>query len=324
MAQTPTHEAAGTNSPAQSDSPRDLAVVAAKGFCMGAADVVPGVSGGTMAFILGIYQRLIDAIRAFDLTALGQVTRLDLRGAAARVDLIFLIALGLGLASALVFFTRVVPLPKLIRTDPELIYGLFFGLIAASIVVLLRGLGRVSGKDWISLGAGIVVGGTIISLVPTETPETSWFVFLASALAICAMILPGISGSFILLILQKYAYIFDAIGRFDFSIIIPFALGAATGLMAFSRVLSWLLSHYYRVTLVVIIGILLSSLWKIWPFQDRLYVTVRGKERLMSTEPLWPAALDATVLASLGLAAVGFIAVIAIERLARRSPDAAP
>ncbi len=285
---------------------------------MGAADVVPGVSGGTMAFILGIYQRLLEAIRAFDLTAARLALTFKLRELIARVDLVFLLALGLGIGSALLFFTRVVPLPTLIRTHPEHIYALFFGLIAGSIVILVRELGRLSANDWIAIVAGALVGFAVINMVPFETPEASWFVFVAGALAISAMILPGISGSFILLLLQKYAYIFDAIGRFDFSIIIPFGLGCATGLLLFSRILAWLLRHFYRATLVTIIGILVASLWRIWPFQDRQYVVVRDKERLMASFPEIPGQFADTEIAALGLAFLGLVAVLMLQFIATR------
>lgn len=285
---------------------------------MGAADVVPGVSGGTMAFILGIYQRLLEAIRAFDLTAARLALTFKLRELTVRVDLVFLLALGLGIGSALLFFTRVVPLPTLIRTHPEHIYALFFGLIAGSIVILVRELGRLSANDWIAMVAGALVGFAAINMVPFETPEASWFVFVAGALAISAMILPGISGSFILLLLQKYAYIFDAIGRFEFSIIIPFGLGCATGLLLFSRILAWLLRHFYRATLVTIIGILVASLWRIWPFQDRQYVVVRDKERLMASFPEIPGQFADTEIAALGLALLGLVAVLMLQFIATR------
>lgn len=306
------------STPKSKDSPSALALTAAKGFCMGAADVVPGVSGGTMAFILGIYQRLLEAIRAFDLTAARLALTFKLRELIVRVDLVFLLALGLGIGSALLFFTRVVPLPTLIRTHPEHIYALFFGLIAGSIVILVRELGRLRANDWIAIVAGALVGFAVINMVPFETPEASWFVFVAGALAISAMILPGISGSFILLLLQKYAYIFDAIGRFDFSIIIPFGLGCATGLLLFSRILAWLLRHFYRATLVTIIGILVASLWRIWPFQDRQYVVVRDKERLMASFPEIPGQFADTEIAALGLALLGLVAVLMLQFIATR------
>ena len=304
------------NSPGQKDSLAELGTLVAKGFCMGAADVVPGVSGGTMAFILGIYQRLLNAIKSFNISALRLLLGRRWRATLEHVDFMFVTALGLGILSALLFFTRVVPLPVLIRTHPELVYGLFFGLIIASVLVLVRELGRIRATDLIALLGGLVFGGLIISLVPTQTPEASWFIFLAAALAICAMILPGISGSFILLILQKYAFIFDAISRLDFSVIIPFGLGAIAGLMAFSRFLSWLLASYYRAMLLAIIGILIASLWKIWPFQERIYEVVRNKERLMASTPILPAGVDATSLGALALAVAGFIAVLLIQRLA--------
>ena len=306
------------STPKSKDSPSALALTAAKGFCMGAADVVPGVSGGTMAFILGIYQRLLEAIRAFDLTAARLALTFKLRELIVRVDLVFLLALGLGIGSALLFFTRVVPLPTLIRTHPEHIYALFFGLIAGSIVILVRELGRLRANDWIAIVAGALVGFAVINMVPFETPEASWFVFVAGALAISAMILPGISGSFILLLLQKYAYIFAAIGRFDFSIIIPFGLGCATGLLLFSRILAWLLRHFYRATLVTIIGILVASLWRIWPFQDRQYVVVRDKERLMASFPEIPGLFADTETAALGLALLGLVAVLMLQFIATR------
>jgi putative membrane protein len=288
----------------------------AKGFLMGAADVVPGVSGGTMAFILGIYRRLLEAIRSVDLTLLGMLRRGRLVEAARHVDLVFLLWLGAGIVAALAFFTRVVPLPKLIHTHPELVYGLFFGLIAASIVVLFRSLQGRRAADllWLAGGAGAGLG--LVTLVPVSTPDTAWFVFLSGAVAISAMILPGISGSFILLILRKYAYVFDAIGHLKIAVIIPFGLGIVTGLMVFSRALVWLLGHSYRQTVTAIIGLLIGSLWLIWPFQERVYETVRGKDRLVRSQPLWPDALDATVAGSVGLAVLGLVLVLVVSRLA--------
>ena len=289
--------------------PTPIVSIVAKGFCMGTADVVPGVSGGTMAFILGIYQRLLAAIRAFDLTALKLVMTGRFAEAVRHVDLVFLLALFGGIALALGVFTRVIPLPRLIVTHSQYIYALFFGLIAASIVVLLRGLAQINGMEWAALLGGAIAGGLIITLVPTQTPDTSWFVFIAGAIAISAMILPGISGSFILLVLQKYAYIFDALGRLELSILIPFGLGCITGLMAFSRVLTWLMAHYYRYTLVAICGILIASMWKIWPFQERTYATARGKKRLIDSSPILPTEFGPETGGVIALVLIGFAAV---------------
>jgi putative membrane protein len=289
-----------------------------KGFCMGAADVVPGVSGGTMAFILGIYERLLAAIRSVDLTWLGLLRQRRFADALRRLDLQLLLPLMLGIAAALAFFTRVVPLPALIRSDPELVYGLFFGLILASIPVLLLSLRPTSATQWLWILPGCVVGLLVVNLVPTNTPETSWFVFLCGTIAISAMLLPGISGSFILLLLQKYAYVFDAIGRLDLAVVAPFAGGCVLGLILFSRAIGWFLSRFPVPTMMVITGILMASLWKVWPFQERVFAMVRGKQRLLESQPVLPQALDASSLGALAMMAAGVAAVLAIDLVARR------
>ncbi|MCP3871192.1 MAG: DUF368 domain-containing protein [Gammaproteobacteria bacterium] len=306
----------------KSTGTKQSAVIAAKGFCMGSADVIPGVSGGTMAFILGIYPQLLAAINSFDLVWLRKVTRFDLKGALTHPHFGFLVPLGAGILAALLFFTRVVPLPQYIVSHPELVYGLFFGLIVASVLVLLRHIPRIDWNMLLHLAAGIVLGLTVVNLVPTTTPDASWFIFLCGMLAITAMILPGISGSFILLILGKYAYIFDALGHFRFSVIVPFVLGAATGLIVFSRFLGWLLHVYRQGTLMVITGLLIGSLWIIWPFQQRTYVEVRGKQRLIESIPTLPETLNATLLESVLLMVTGFVVVVALDRFAQKNAPA--
>ena len=287
---------------------------------MGAADVVPGVSGGTMALILGIYQRLLVAIRSFDLALLRLLAARRFRDAAEHIDIVFLIPLGAGILGAILFFTRIVSLPLLVRDHPEQIYGLFFGLIVGSIVVLLRMMGPMRLRDLVSLVAGTMIGLVVVTVVPFETPEEAWFIFLSGALAICAMILPGISGSFILLLLRKYEYVLNGVGHFDVAVILPFALGAASGLMLFSRLLVWMLKHHYRVTLTTIIGMLVGSLWVLWPFQARDYGLIRGKQQLVHSTPIWPAELGSSEALAVALGIIGVVAVVAIDMLARRKP----
>ena len=297
---------------------KDAALSFAKGFCIGAADVVPGVSGGTMAFILGIYRRLIEAIRAFDTVLVRLLIARRLRLAGEHVDLALLVPLALGILAALLFFTRVVPLPRLIETHPDFIYGLFFGLIVASIVVLLRSLDAIRPVEWAAIACGAIVGLGIVNLVPVATPDAPWFIALCGALAVSAMLLPGVSGSFLLLILRKYAVVFDGIGRFDPGIVVPFGIGVVVGLMAFSRLLAWLLREWYRMTLLAVCGLLVGSLWVVWPFQDRRYEMVRGQRRLISSDPMWPESAGDTTLGAVALIAVGFLFVTVIHRLARR------
>jgi putative membrane protein len=290
-----------------------------KGFCMGSADIIPGVSGGTMALVLGIYERLLKAISAVDRVWLRDIVHLRLPSALARNDLLFIMPLGIGILSAIIFFTKIVPLPALVLSHPEIIYGLFFGLILASVFVLLGEVENYRLNDLFPALAGIVLGLTVVNLVPVETPTAGWFLFLCGFVAICAMLLPGISGSFILLILGKYAYIINALGEFNLSVIVIFSAGALSGLLAFSKFIIWLLAHHHRNTLLVIKGILVGSLWVIWPFQERLYETVRGKEKLISSSPVWPPAFDSTVVWSVGLMLTGFALVVIIEQVSRRS-----
>jgi len=293
-----------------------------KGFCMGSADIVPGVSGGTMALILGIYERLLGAIRSFDRAWLDDLLNLRILDALRRNDLAFLLPLMLGIGSAILFFTRVVPLPALILSHPEQIYGLFFGLIVASIVILMREVNHYGVGEALTATVGVVLGLVIVNLVPMATPTALWFIFLCGFIAICAMLLPGISGSFILLILGKYAYIINALGSLDFPVIVTFAAGAAAGLVVFSRAIGWLLAHYHQTTLLVIKGILIGSLWIIWPFQERVYEVIRGKQRLVGSSPVWPDGFDATVAASMAWLVAGFVLVMAIHYFAGRNEPA--
>ncbi|KHD09027.1 hypothetical protein PN36_14115 [Candidatus Thiomargarita nelsonii] len=296
-------------------------ILAAKGFCMGAADVVPGVSGGTMAFILGIYERLIAAIRSFDVIWLQHVFKLDVKPALQRPHFGFLIPLVIGIFCALLFFTRIIPLPLLLHTHPEAIYGLFFGLIVGSVIALLPEAKRFDASMVLFLSIGIALGWFVVTLVPTNTPDAPWFIFLSGMLAISAMLLPGISGAFILLILRKYDTILNAIGHFNFMVLIPFGLGALTGLVVFSRFLGWLLERFYRATLLVIIGVLIGTLWVIWPFQVREYEMIHNKERLISSTPFWPDALTQPVIYALLMMVLGLALILILYAWAKRVPQ---
>jgi len=280
---------------------------------MGAADVVPGVSGGTMALIFGIYSRLINAIKSFDADWIKGFVKFDLEVILHRPHFTFLIPLFTGILVAILFFTRIVPLPVLIRTHPEIIYGLFFGLILGSVLVLMKETGSWTFKEFRFVIAGIAIGHLIFNMVPMETSNASWFIFLSGTIAISAMILPGISGSFILLMLKKYAYIFNAVGHFNFAVIIPFAIGMITGLVLFSRVLSWLLKTWYQETLSTIIGLLVASLWVIWPFQERIYEIIRGQERLLDSNPYIPQQINANVSMSIAMIIAGLLLVLILN-----------
>lgn len=257
---------------------RETPILMIKGFLMGSADVVPGVSGGTMALIVGIYTRLINAIKSFDGSFIRQLITFKFSGALSGVHWRFMALLLTGIFSAILFFTKVVPLQVYMFTDPEIIYGLFFGLILGSIFILIKALDSFGWWHAFFVLIGTLIGFWVVTLVPTETSESPFFVFLSGAVAICAMVLPGISGSYILLILRKYDYILSQVGKLGtvdtvdgLLLLLPFILGAIAGLALFTRLLSWLLDHYYVETIAVLIGFLIGSLYVIWPYQDRSY-----------------------------------------------------
>ena len=246
---------------------------------MGSADIVPGVSGGTMALILGIYERLLDAIKSVNGVFLKSFFTLKWKTAFQELHLKFLIFLFLGIFTALGFFTKVVPLQVYMFTHPEIVFGLFFGLILGSIYILYKTLNEISWQEILMSILGVAIGLWIVTLVPADTPEHPAFVFLSGMIAICAMILPGISGSYLLLIMRKYDYLLSNIGKIggvetmDGIIgLLPFMLGAVVGLAAFSRFLSWLLGKYHSQTISVLIGFLIGSLFVIWPYQNRDFV----------------------------------------------------
>lgn len=274
---------------------KEIPVLIMKGFLMGSADIVPGVSGGTMALITGIYDRLIFAIKSFDYQAVRYAFTLKIKKLFEKVHWRFFLFLGTGMVLAIFFFTRIVPLQVYMYTHAELIYGLFFGLIVGSIFVLIAEIENEnrSWKHLLPLIAGTLFGFWVVNLVPADTPENFWFIFLTGSIAISAMVLPGISGSYILLIFRKYDYILSELSLLGTSEtfsalinLIPFILGALTGLIIFSRVLSWLLKNYHAFTIMLLVGFLVGSLWVIWPYQEREYVEmVKSTERIALNDP---------------------------------------
>lgn len=263
-----------------------------KGFFMGSADVVPGVSGGTIALIFGIYYRFVNAIKSVDSKAIKLALTFRLGEVFGRVHWKFLLILLTGAFSAVLFFTRVIPLPELMHSHPELIYGLFFGLILGSVFLLVYDLKEFSWKIALYIAIGTIVGYQVVTLVPTETPDNALFIFLSGSIAISAMVLPGISGSFILLILRKYDTVLGSFGKLGgpetvdaLMVLVPFGFGILFGLAVFARLLSWLLKRFYTPTLCILIGFMAGSLYIIWPFQEQVFVdSVRTEIVLLQSE----------------------------------------
>ena len=288
---------------------RSWAAGVARGFCVGTADLVPGVSGATLAIVLGIYERLVAAIRGFDREFAGRLLRLDVRWAASRVDAGFLFPLLLGIAFAAAFFTRVVSLAELMETHRVAVQSFFFGLVVGALAVLLGEAGRGRALRWsgiATLAGGFAAGWGLAVAVPASTPEAAWFVFAAGVFSSAAMILPGISGAYVLVLLKKYVYVLAALGRLDLAILVPFGLGVAAGLALLSRVLGWLLGQFRGPTLLALAGLVAGSLWSLWPYRE----VVDGR-----AVPAWP---DALGMMNLLLAAAG-LALVAALHLASRA-----
>lgn len=241
------------------------AAVTFKGICMGAADVIPGVSGGTIAFIMGIYAELLDSIKSIN----GEAFRLLFKGKIGafwkHINGTFLASLLLGIMISVFSLAKL--MKYLLEFHPIPLWSFFFGLILASAVYILKGLDKWSIQNIISLLIGVATGAFICLASPGQTPDELWFIFLSGAIAICAMILPGISGSFILLLMGKYAFIMHAVTELNIPVLAVFAAGCAIGIISFSHFLSWLLKKYYMLTIALLSGFMVGSLLKVWPWK---------------------------------------------------------
>ena len=287
------------------------------GLAMGAADVVPGVSGGSMAFILGIYGRLLEAVAGFDLTFLALLGRGAWREAAARVQLGFLLPLLVGIGASVLLLVR--PITWLYADHRVLLFAFFFGLIVGSIVLIARHAHwGVSGL--IAMAAGVLGALLFVTRVPVTMPHDPFTIYWSGAVAIMAMILPGVSGSFLLLVLGQYQHVMEAVKGLQFGTLVPFALGCITGLLLFVRLLRWLLQRWHGQTVALLVGVMAGSLWKIWPFRVVLesVTNASGKLVVLRDALAWPSSGQALVAAAL-LMAVGVALVAALEQLQARA-----
>ncbi len=301
---------------------REAGLLTLKGLCMGTADIIPGVSGGTMALITGIYQQLLQAIQSADTKMAALLLKFDFKGALAKLHVRFLLALFLGIGAAIISLARLVN--YLLHTHPIFIWSLFFGLIAASVLVVSRYVSRWSLSTGTCFIAGGLLAWLIVNAVPVSTPETGGFIFFSGLVAICAMILPGISGAFILLILGKYEFITGCLKNpflvDNFITILIFCAGCLVGLTGFARVLNLLLDRYYNLTLAFLTGLMAGSLPRIWPWKEVVETKIiRGKEHVIQVRNMLPDAIDGAFLLAVGLAVVGFGVVIWLERVAAGS-----
>lgn len=297
----------------------DYLFVTLKGMAMGAADVVPGVSGGTIAFISGIYEELITSINSIDLSLFKTLRKEGFKSFWNQVNGNFLLALFVGIFISV--FSLAKFLSWLLENEPVLLWSFFFGLVLASVFFVGKEI-----KKWNIGTIAIFIGGAVVAYIITELPpnenvESLPYLFLSGALAVCAMILPGISGAFILVLLGSYKTILDAVHERDVKIVLVVIFGAVFGLLSFARLLKWMFSHYKNLTLALLTGFILGSLNKIWPWKTVLETKTFGDKTLVTNEMnVWPWDFsgDSQLVLAILLAMMGFSLIFILEKTASR------
>jgi putative membrane protein len=295
------------------------------GLLMGAADVVPGVSGGTIAFILGVYDRLISALSGVNKDSIKMLVKGDVKGLWQHFDGGFLLILGSGILTSIFLLAGLVT--HLLAVYPSYLWSFFFGLILASAYLLIR---QIQGFNWRHLSVmslGIVIGAGLSLLVPVHLNTSLLMVFFSGMVAICAMILPGISGSFLLLMMGMYGFIMSAIKSLDILVIAVFSAGALIGLLSFSKILHYLLNNARSMTLAALTGVMLGALVKVWPWKIvNVWGVVSGKKIPLEESLVLPWDLpDFQILTNLAspffFILMGFLSVLLISYIFLRNED---
>ena len=291
---------------------KDYAVLTLKGMAMGAADVVPGVSGGTIAFIAGIYDELINSIKSINMHSLKLLFTGKIAAFWKAVNGNFLFALLLGIAISVFSLAKLIT--YLLLNEPVLVWSFFFGLVLASTWFVTKDIKGWNWKTVAGFVGGAVIAYYITVATPAETSTNLMFIFLCGAIAICAMLLPGISGSFILVLLGKYFYVMEAVKTLDLVVLGVFAFGAALGITSFSRVLSYALKNFRNITLSVLSGFMLGSLNKVWPWKEVEKLVSDGHE-VMIEHNIAP---NTEVAEAVVLMLIGFILVYVLEKISAK------
>lgn len=287
---------------------------------MGAADVVPGVSGGTIAFISGIYEELIESINKINLGALKVWKNEGFKSFWKHINGTFFVFLFAGIIISIASLAKIVT--YFLEVHPVMIWSFFFGLIVASVWLIGKTIKKWSLGVILFLLIGTMVAFYISSIESVASLDAKWYIFLSGAIAICAMILPGISGSFILVLMGSYHIVLEAVKSRDLVIIALFAAGCLVGLLTFARLLKYLFNHFKEITIALLTGFMIGSLYKVWPWKNQvgtepLVVHSNGKEDFMMTN-VWPADFvgDALLLPAIGCAIGGVLLILILERFA--------
>lgn len=292
-------------------TPKDYAVLVLKGIGMGAADVVPGVSGGTIALIVGIYEELVNSIKSVNLHALKLLFTFKFTNFWRQINGSFLLSVVSGILISIYSLAKLVTF--LLENHPVMIWAFFFGLVLSSIYYVVKNVSEWNVMNVFMFLVGTAVAYYITIVTPTSTTNDLWFIFLSGAIAICAMILPGISGSFILLLLGKYEYMMSAVKNLDIFLLVVFAAGALVGIVLFSRLLSYLLANFYNITISLLSGFMLGSLNKVWPWKLPLSYAPDGS--VLTERNILP---DAYMWEGIVLILVGVAVVVILETVSSR------
>ena len=312
----------------------DYLIITLKGLAMGAADVVPGVSGGTIAFISGIYQELIDSINNVDISVLKTLKKDGLKAAWQQVNGGFLLALLTGIFISVLTFSKIIT--QLLASHPILVWSFFFGLIIASIVLIWKETSNWKLVDILALVVGIILSYYITIARPVSSPDSYWYLFLSGFIAIIAMILPGISGAFILLLMGSYETVIGTINKFREGIVkfdmavlgealmklSVFALGAIIGLKSFSKILHWMFEKHKNTTLALLIGFMAGSLNKVWPWKQVLETRSNSHGEIVPflEKSIMPQNFEGNpqVMTAIILAIIGFVVIFGMEKMASK------
>ncbi|SIQ81547.1 DUF368 domain-containing protein [Maribacter ulvicola] len=297
---------------------KDYTYISLKGMAMGIAELVPGVSGGTIAFVTGIYEEFITSINNVNLTTLKVLKEEGFKKFWEKLNGNFLLALVIGMMISIFSLSKIIA--WLLEEHPIITWSFFFGLVFASVIFVAKSI-----KRWNILAILLFIAGTAsafyISTLPPSTSSGSLpFIFLSGAIAICAMVLPGISGSFILVLLGSYKTVLEAVNEKDFGIIVTFAFGAAFGILSFARVLKWMFTNYKDATLAVLTGFILGSLNKIWPWKNIIEVIQIGKKEIIIDENISPFSFqgDNQLIYAIVAAVIGFSLIFILEKSASK------
>lgn len=301
---------------------KDSALLFLKGIGMGSADVVPGVSGGTIAFITGIYEDLLASISSVDKQAIQYLLKLEIKNFWEHINGGFLLPLFLGIFLSILSLAKVISFS--LDNFPIPVWSFFFGLIIISSISVTKEIKKWNAGVVLSIIVGVALAYGLTTFAPVKTPDANWFIFLSGALAICAMILPGISGSFILLILGKYTYIINAVKDMDLVTIAIFGSGCVVGILSFSRLVSWFLKKFHDYAIALLAGFMIGALNKIWPWKKGVLFQLNRhgeqvpvyEENLLPNQYLTETGNEPQIIQAILFMAFGFMLVVLMEKLA--------